>query len=66
MVPARLVDAFASVRDPRVERTRLHGLSDILVMAVLALINGATAWSDMEAFAEARLCLLYTSPSPRD
>ena len=60
MVPARLVDAFASVRDPRVERTRLHGLSDILVMAVLALINGATAWSDMEAFAEARLRWLQT------
>jgi predicted transposase YbfD/YdcC len=60
MVPARLVDAFGSVRDPRVERTRLHGLTDILVIGVLAVINGATAWSDMEAFAKARLSWLRT------
>ena len=60
MVPARLIDAFASVRDPRVERTRLHPLTDILVIAMLAIINGATAWSDMEAFAEVRLPWLRT------
>lgn len=60
MVPARLVDAFASVHDPRVERTRLHRLVDILVIAMLAVINGSTAWSDMEAFAEVRLAWLQT------
>jgi hypothetical protein len=54
MLPTRLVEALSSVRDPRVARTRKHNLVDLLVIAVLATINGCTAWSDMEAFAETR------------
>lgn len=60
MVPSRIVDAFSSVRDPRVERTRLHGLVDVLVIALLAVINGSTAWADMELFAHGRLPWLRT------
>ncbi|MFI4972764.1 MAG: ISAs1 family transposase [Hyphomicrobiales bacterium] len=60
MVPTRLVEALSSVRDPRVARRRLHNLVDILVIAVLATINGSTAWSDMEVFAESRLAWLRT------
>src|SRR5258708_15870651 len=60
MVPSRIVDAFSSVRDPRVERTRLHGLVDVLVIALLAVINGSTAWADMELFARGRLPWLRT------
>ena len=60
MVPARMVDALATAHDPRVDRTRLHRLTDILVVAMLAIINGATAWSDMEAFATTRLPWLRT------
>lgn len=60
MVPARLIEAFSSIRDPRVERTRVHGLVDILVVAFLAIINGATGWTDMELFAIGRLPWLRT------
>lgn len=60
MVPARLVEAFASVREPRVNRRRLHGLVDILVIALLAVINGSTGWADMELFAQGRLAWLRT------
>jgi len=60
MVPARLMEAFSSVRDPRVERTRLHGLVDVLVIALLAVINGSTGWKDMELFARGRLPWLRT------
>jgi hypothetical protein len=55
-----MVDAFATVHDPRVDRRRLHRLTEILVVAMLAIINGATAWSDMEAFATTRLSWLRT------
>lgn len=34
----RLKDCFASIQDPRVERTRLHQLSDILTIAILSVI----------------------------
>lgn len=60
MLPARLVEAFSSVPDPRVERTRRHGLVDILVIALLAVINGSTGWKDMELFAHGRLAWLRT------
>ena len=54
MLPSRLVHVLSSIKDPRVERTRRHKLTDILVIAILALINGADGWSDMEAFGRVR------------
>lgn len=60
MAPARLIEAFSSIRDPRIDRTQLHRLVDILVIALLAIINGSTGWSDMEAFARSRLPWLQT------
>ncbi|MHA6498704.1 transposase family protein, partial [Escherichia coli] len=35
-----------------------HKLSDILLLTICAVISGAEGWED--------ICLLYTSPSPRD
>ena len=54
MSPAKLAQAFSSVPDPRVERTRIHKLVDILVIALLAVINGADGWEDMAEFADVR------------
>jgi predicted transposase YbfD/YdcC len=48
------VDYFAALPDPRVERTRLHGLLDILVIAVCAVICGAEGWEDIEEFGRAK------------
>jgi predicted transposase YbfD/YdcC len=45
---------FAEVTDPRVERTRLHGLLDILVIAICAVISGADSWVEMEAYGNAK------------
>ena len=45
---------FAEVRNPRVERTKLHGLLDILVIAICAVICGADSWVEMEAYGKAK------------
>ena len=45
-----LVDCFSVIEDPRIERTRVHSLSDILVLSVLAVIAGAEGWEDIEEF----------------
>ena len=45
---------FGNLRDPRLERTRLHGLLDILVIALCALIGGADDWEDVEMFGRAK------------
>jgi predicted transposase YbfD/YdcC len=60
MVPQRFVDALSDIKDPRVERTKRHALVDVLVIAVIAVINDCKGWHDMELFAKARLPWLRT------
>ena len=50
----RVQDHFASLQDPRVERTKRHALMDIVLIAILAVIGGADGWEDIEDFADAR------------
>ena len=45
-----LVENFGNVKDPRVERTKKHQLTDILVIAILAVIAGAQGWEDIENY----------------
>lgn len=49
-----LFDVFVAVPDPRVERTRLHILSDIIAIAVLAVIAGAEGWTDIETYGRSK------------
>lgn len=53
-----LVEAFSIIEDPRVKRTRLHDLTDILVLAVLAVMTGAEGWEDIEDYGKVRLAWL--------
>ncbi len=51
---ADLTDCFADLPDPRVARTRLHALTDILVITICAVLCGAEGWGDIVLFAEAK------------
>ncbi|MCA2657053.1 MAG: ISAs1 family transposase, partial [Microcystis sp. M049S2] len=44
--------------DPRVSRTQKHLLTDILVIAILAVIAGAEGWEDMENYGLSKQCWL--------
>jgi hypothetical protein len=46
---------FANVADPRKSWNQDHRLSDILVMALCAIICGADSWFSVATFAEAKL-----------
>jgi predicted transposase YbfD/YdcC len=46
---------FGDLSDPRIDRTKLHMLLDILVIAICAVIAGADNWEDVEEFGKARL-----------
>jgi hypothetical protein len=41
---------FATLPDPRVDRTRLHKLSDIVFIAVAAALSGCEDWNEMELY----------------
>jgi hypothetical protein len=45
---------FASLPDPRVERTRVHALIDLLTIALCATLCGADSFVEMEAWGRAR------------
>ena len=41
---------FAELKDPRIDRTKLHPLINILVIALCAAICGADNWVEIELF----------------
>jgi predicted transposase YbfD/YdcC len=45
---------FADLPDPRIDRTKKHALSDILVIALCAVICGADSWVEVETFGRAK------------
>ena len=56
----RLQDCFELIKDPRVERTRTHQLTDILTIAILSTIAGGQGWEDMEVYGESKEAWLST------
>lgn len=53
MARRTLLDHFADLPDPRVDRTKKHRLDDILVIALTAVLCRATTFEDMADFGEA-------------
>jgi len=53
--PASFFSHFAKIEDPRVERTQLHKLGDILFIAVCATLCGANAFTAMEEFGNSKM-----------
>jgi hypothetical protein len=45
---------FAQVKDPRMERTKLHRLRDIIIIAICGVICGADGWVGIEEFGKAK------------
>ncbi len=45
---------FAQVEDPRVERTKLHRLRDIIIIAICGVLCGAEGWVEIEEFGRAK------------
>jgi predicted transposase YbfD/YdcC len=50
-----LVEHFAALEDPRIERKKLHGLLDIMVLSVCAIISGAEGWQGIVDFGHEKL-----------
>jgi hypothetical protein len=49
-----IIAHFATLTDPRVERTKEHHLLDILTLALCAIISGADEWVAMEEYGNAK------------
>ncbi|MBW4456002.1 MAG: ISAs1 family transposase [Nostoc indistinguendum CM1-VF10] len=68
---SKFQEYFTEIKDPRVEKTRLHLLTDIITISILAVIAGAEGWEDIEEYGlnkkewlETFLELPFGIPSP--
>jgi len=50
-----IVAAFAELPDPRIDRTKRHSLSDILVLTLCGALRGVDNWVELELFCGAKL-----------
>jgi predicted transposase YbfD/YdcC len=55
-----LAHHFAELTDPRIDRSRLHELLDIVAIAIAAVVAGADSWDDIEDFGAAKHSWLKT------
>jgi hypothetical protein len=65
------VDVFSQLKDPRIERKKLHPMPEILLLTLCAVICGAESWEDIEIFGKAKLDFLqhylpYLNGAPSD
>jgi predicted transposase YbfD/YdcC len=70
-ITSKFQEYFTQVKDPRVERTRWHLLTDIITISILAVIAGSQGWEDIEEYGlnkkewlETFLKLPFGIPSP--
>jgi predicted transposase YbfD/YdcC len=48
--PVSLLHHFADLDDPRSDHTKLHGLLDLIALTLCAVVSGADAWTEVEAY----------------
>lgn len=49
-----LLDYFADLQDPRIDRCKRHSLLDIITIAICAVICGADSWVQVELFGKSK------------
>ena len=49
------LDFFSSIEDPRIDRCKLHPISEILLLTLAAVISGAEGWIDIERYGHLKL-----------
>jgi predicted transposase YbfD/YdcC len=55
---ASIIEHFAILEDPRIERHKKHKLVDIIVLAICAVLSGAEGWEAIEEYGHAKLAWL--------
>ena len=58
--PRSIMDFFSEIPDPRVNRTKRHPLINIITIAICAVLSGADAWTEVEAFGHVKKAWLST------
>jgi len=57
-IKTNFLDFFTDIEDPRIDRKKIHPISEILFTTFCAVISGAEGWQDVENFGKAKLNFL--------
>ncbi len=49
-----IADHFDLIEDPRIERTKLHDLNDIITIAICAVVCGSETWVDIQEYGKSK------------
>ena len=49
-----IMEQFTQLEDPRVGRAKRHNLTDVIAIAICAVICGANGWTDVELFGKSK------------
>ncbi|NEO64241.1 MAG: transposase family protein, partial [Moorea sp. SIO4G2] len=49
-----IYEHFSDLKDPRVDRSKLHKLIDIITITICAVISGADTWVDIELYGKTK------------
>jgi predicted transposase YbfD/YdcC len=52
---SNLLDHFSDLKDPRIERKKLHSLRDIILLVISATLSGAEGWEAIAEFGHNKL-----------
>lgn len=55
-----IINYFADMKDPRIDRTKRHKLIDILFISIASVLSGAESWEDMEEYGQYKIEWLKT------
>lgn len=53
-VPLSILEQFSQLKDPRVDRTKRHKLTDVIAIAICTVICGANGWTAVELFCKSK------------
>ena len=53
-----MLSYFDTVTDPRLDRTKLHSLKDIIGLTICAVLSGCDDWEEIEIYGESKISFL--------
>src|ERR1700724_446205 len=59
-VSVSLLEHFTDLPDPRIDRSRLHNLLDIIALTICAVLSGADNWAEVERYGRRKYDWLKT------
>jgi predicted transposase YbfD/YdcC len=54
----KLKECISQIRDPRIDRHKLHSLEDIILLVLIAVICGCESWETIEEFGKSKIDFL--------